>query len=73
MTDKGDDVQLLVSRVRIVSQRLETVAEKAAVADVKLLDGLNNRAVNKSVSTLEALCNDVESRLQRLCEMRGAA
>ena len=73
MTDKGDDVQLLVSRVRIVSQRLETVAEKAAVADVKLLDGLNNRAVNKSVSTLEGLCNDVESRLQRLCEMRGAA
>ena len=73
MTDKGDDVQLLVSRVRVVSQRLETVAEKAAVADVKLLDGLNNRAVNKSVSTLEALCNDVESRLQRLCEMRGAA
>ncbi len=72
MTDQVDDVQLLVSRVRIVSQRLETVAEKAAVADVKLLDGLNNHAVNKSVSTLEALCTDVEARLHRLREIRRA-
>lgn len=73
MTDNADDVQLLVNRVNNVARRLESIAAKATKAGVKLVDGLNDRAANKSVSTLEALCDDVESRLQRLRQMRGAA
>ncbi|MBP87351.1 MAG: hypothetical protein CMJ64_11625 [Planctomycetaceae bacterium] len=73
MPDNGDDVQLLVGRVNKVARRLESIAEKATKAGVKLVDGLNNDATYKSVSTLEALCDDVESRLQRLRQMRGVA
>jgi len=51
---------------------LEVTAEGASIAGMELLDGLNKRATTKSVSTLEALCDDVESRLERLATMRRA-
>ncbi len=73
MTDNADDVQLLVSRVIDVARRLESVAEKAIRADVKMVDALNNRTVSKSISTLEALCDEVESRIERLREIRRAS
>ena len=69
---KVNDVQLLVSRVNNVARRLEAIAEKAAIAGVAVLDGLNSRTTTKSVSTLEDLCDDVESRLERLRETRRA-
>ncbi len=73
MTDNADDVQRLVSRVENVFRRLESVAEKAIKANVKMVDALNNRTVNKSISTLEALCDEVESRIVRLREIRRAS
>ncbi|MCH8149698.1 MAG: hypothetical protein IH987_17205 [Planctomycetes bacterium] len=73
MTDNADDVQRLVSRVKDVVRRLESVAEKAIKANLKMVDALNNRTVNKSISTLEALCDEVESRIQRLREIRRAS
>ncbi len=72
MADKVDDVEHLISRVKNVARRLEVIAERASVARVEMLDGLNQRATTKSVSTLEALCDDVESRLERLAKMRRA-
>ena len=73
MTNNADDVQRLVSRVENVFRRLESVAEKAIKANVKMVDALNNRTVNKSISTLEALCDEVESRIERLREIRRAS
>ena len=72
MEDKVDDVQLLIRRVKYVVRRLEVIAEGAAKAGVEVVDGLNTHATTKSVSTLEGLCDDVESRLERLREMRRA-
>ena len=72
MPDKGDDVRLFVNRVKDVAVRLEAIAEKAAAKKVEMLDGLNKRATSKSVSTLENLCDDLESRLERLRQMRRA-
>ena len=66
------NVQLLVSRVNNVARRLETISGKATIAGVAVLDGLNRRTTTKSVSTLEDLCDDVESRLERLRETRRA-
>ncbi len=51
---------------------MEVIADRASIAGVEMLDGLNKRATMKSVSTLEALCDDVESRLERLAKMRRA-
>ena len=73
MTDNADDVQRLVSRVKDVFLRLESVAEKAIKANVKMVDALNNRTVNKSISTLEALCDEVDGRIERLREIRRAS
>ena len=73
MTDNAKDVQLLVNRVKDMARRLESVAEKAIKADVKMVDALNNRTVSKSISTLEALCDEVESRIERLREIRRAS
>jgi len=72
MAGKDDDVQHLIRRVKNVAQRLEVLAEGASIARVEMLDGLNRRATTKSVSTLEALCDDVESRLYRLRKMPRA-
>ncbi len=73
MTDNAEDIQLLVNHVKDMARRLESVAEKAIKADVKMVDALNNRTVNKSISTLEALCDEVESRIERLREIRRAS
>ena len=72
MPSKGDDVRFFVNRVKDVAVRLEEIAEKAATARVEMLDGLNERATIKSVSTLENLCDDLERRLERLRQMRRA-
>ena len=72
MSDTEDDVQILISRVKSVAQRLEEIGQNASIAGVKMLDGLNRRAVTRSVSTLEDLCNEVESRIERLRGMRHA-
>ncbi len=72
MTGKGDDVRFFVNRVKDVAVRLEAIAEKAAAERVEMLDGLNKRATSTSVSTLENLCDDLESRLERLRQMRRA-
>ena len=72
MPGKSHDVQLFVNRVKDVAVRLEAIAEKAAVERVAMLDGLNERATSKSVSTLENLCDDLERRLERLRQMRRA-
>lgn len=72
MPSKGDDVRFFVNRIKDVAVRLEVIAEKAAAERVEILDGLNKRATSKSVSTLEMLCDDVESRLERLRQMRRA-
>ncbi len=72
MPSKGEDVRFFVNRVKDVAVRLEEIAEKAATARVEMLDGLNKRATSKSVSTLERLCDDVESRLERLRQMKRA-
>ena len=72
MPNKGDDVRFFVNRIKDVAVRLEAIAEKAAAERVEMLDGLNKRATNNSVSTLERLCDDVESRLERLRQMRRA-
>ena len=72
MAGKFDEVQHLISRVKNVARRLDVIAKGASIAGVEMLDGLNKRATTKSVSTLEALCDDVESRLERLATMRRA-
>ena len=72
MAGEIDEVQLLVSRVRHGARRMEVIAERASIARVEMLDGLNQRATAKSISTLEALCDDVESRLERLRKIRRA-
>ena len=72
MAVKVDDVQRLVSRVKNVARRMEVIADRASIAGVEMLDGLNKPATTKSVSTLEALCEDVESRLERLRKMSRA-
>ena len=72
MPSKGEDVRFFVNRVKDVAVRLEAIAEKAAAERVEMLDGLNMRATSKSVSTLERLCDDVESRLKRLRQMKRA-
>ena len=71
MTDKVDDARHLVIRINNLAQRLEAIADQAAFAGVALLDGLNKHAANKSVSTLEALCDDVEGRVQRVHQIRA--
>jgi hypothetical protein len=70
MVTNTDDARFFVNRVKVVAERLDAVAEKATGARVEMLDGLNKRAANKSVSTLENLCADLESRLERLQNMR---
>jgi hypothetical protein len=72
MPSKGEDVRFFVNRVKDVAIRLEAIAEKAAAERVEMLDGLNIRATSKSVSTLERLCDDVESRLERLRQIKRA-
>ena len=72
MPSKADDVRFFVNRVKNVAVRLEAIAEKAAAQGVEMLDGLNKRTTSKSVSTLELLCDDLESRLGRLRQMRRA-
>ena len=72
MENNIDGTQRFVSRVKNAAQRLEVTAEKASIAGLEMLDGLNQRATAKSISTLEALCDDVESRLERLQKMRRA-
>ena len=72
MPGKGDDARFFVNRVKDVAVRLEAISEKAAAEGVEMLDGLNKRATSNSVSTLESLCDDLESRLERLRQMRRA-
>ena len=72
MPGKSDDVRFFLNRVKDVAARLEAIAEKAASERMELLDGLNERAANKSVSTLENLCDDLERRLERRRPMRRA-
>ncbi len=72
MPSKADDVRFFVNRVKNVTVRLEAIAEKAAGQGVEMLDGLNKRTTSKSVSTLESLCDDLESRLGRLRQMKQA-
>ena len=72
MPGKSDDVRFFLNRVKDVAARLEAVAEKAASERMELLDGLNERAANKSVSALENLCDDLERRLERRRQMRRA-
>lgn len=70
MVTHTDDAQFFVERVKNVAERLEAIGEKATRAGVEMLDGLNQRAANKSVSELENLCADLEARLERLQNMR---
>lgn len=65
-----DDARFFVDRVKEVAERLDAIAEKAADAGVQMLDGLNQRAANKSVSALENLCADLETRVERRHNMR---
>ncbi len=70
MDANADDARLFVSRVKDVAERLDAVSERATGAGVRMLDALNQRAANKSVSALENLCVDLEARLERLQSMR---
>ena len=70
MVTNTDDARSFVHRVKVVAERLDAITEKATGAGVEMLDGLNKRAAKKSVSTLEDLCADLESRLERLQNMR---
>ena len=72
MPGTSDDVRFFLNRVKDVAARLEAIAEKAASERMELLDGLNERAANKSVSALENLCDDLERRLERRRQMRRA-
>ncbi len=70
MVTNTDDARFFVDRVKEVAERLDSIAETATNAGVKMLDGLNQHAAKKSVSTLENLCADLEARLERLQNMR---
>jgi len=70
MVTNTDDARFFVDRVKEVAERLDAIAEKATDAGVEMLDGLNQRAANKSVSALENLCADLEIRVARRQNMR---
>ncbi len=70
MVTNTDDARFFVDRVKEVAERLDALAELATDAGVEMLDGLNQRAANKSVSALENLCADLEARLERRQNMR---
>jgi hypothetical protein len=70
MVTTTDDARFFVDRVKEVAERLDAIAEKATDAGVEVLDGLNQRAANKSVSALENLCADLEIRVKRRQNMR---
>jgi DNA-binding ferritin-like protein len=70
MVADTDDARFFVDRVKEVAERLDSIAEKATNAGVKMLDGLNQHTVKKSVSALENLCAELEARLERLQNMR---
>lgn len=70
MVTNTDDGRIFVDRVKEVAERLDTIAEKAAGAGVPMLDSLNQRAANQSVSALENLSADLEARLERRQNMR---
>ena len=70
MVTNTDDARFFVKRVKKIAERLDAISEKATGARVEMLDGLNKRASNKSVSQLENLCADLEIRLERLRNMR---
>ena len=70
MVTDTDDARFFVNRVHEIAERLDAIAEQASGAGVRMLDALNQRAANKSVSALENLCADLEVRLERIQNMR---